>query len=114
MSTKDIYNYIQYDPQSKTKIPKILNPKPIKGCDKSIDIDPYVLGCWLGDGSAYEGRITNTTNNIWSEHFLGKKVYYKINISQRITCGLVLKPDCSYYKVLWIQTDITIRPEIAM
>ena len=67
MSTKDMYNYIQYDPQSKTKIPKILNPKPIKGCDKSIDIDPYVLGCWLGDGSAYEGRITNTTNNIWSE-----------------------------------------------
>lgn len=42
--------------QSRYKIEK---SKPISGETKSLDIDPYILGYWLGDGHSEGGRITH-------------------------------------------------------
>jgi len=32
--------------------------QPLELPDRELSIDPYLLGCWLGDGSAASGRIT--------------------------------------------------------
>lgn len=55
------------DNRNSYNIPRILNAKPINTEKKNLPIDPYVLGCWLGDGSKSCGVITNNSNNIWGE-----------------------------------------------
>ena len=82
MTTEEISNYLQSFENKKMSsydIPKILNARPIQnsevypGKDESgyiihkLPIDPYVLGCWLGDGSKQCGAITNETNNVLNE-----------------------------------------------
>ena len=36
----------------------IIEKEPIKGVDKKLPVDPYVLGAWLGDGTTKTGIIT--------------------------------------------------------
>lgn len=71
MTTEQIAEYLkQFDNKKKTSydIPKIINAKPIVNKNLcKLPIDPYVLGCWLGDGSKQCGAITNETNNVLSE-----------------------------------------------
>ena len=75
LTTEEIKKYIETHNRQTYYIPKIINPKPLNLPDKNLPIDPYVLGCWLGDGNASSGMITNCANNIWSEI---KKRGYKI------------------------------------
>lgn len=35
--------------------------------DVDLPIDPYILGCWLGDGSSQSGTITNMNGDLWKE-----------------------------------------------
>ena len=69
MTTEEIANYLKNLPEKRTSydIPKIVNPKPLNLENKNLPIDPYVLGCWLGDGSKQCGAITNETNNVLVE-----------------------------------------------
>lgn len=69
MTTEEIANYLKNLPEKRTSydIPKIINPKPLNLENKNLPIDPYVLGCWLGDGSKQCGAITNETNNVLAE-----------------------------------------------
>ena len=69
MTTEEIANYLKNLPEKRTSydIPKIVNPKPLNLENKNLPIDPYVLGCWLGDGSKQCGTITNETNNVLAE-----------------------------------------------
>ena len=69
MTTEEIANYIKKLPNNRTAhdIPKIVNPKPLNLEKVDLPIDPYVLGCWLGDGSSQCGSITNETNNVLEE-----------------------------------------------
>ena len=69
MTTEEIANYLKNLSEKRTSydIPKIVNPKPLNLENKNLPIDPYVLGCWLGDGSKQCGAITNETNNILAE-----------------------------------------------
>lgn len=69
MTTAELAAYIDSvkDDWNSYTIPKILNPKPLNLEQKNLPIDPYVLGCWLGDGSKQCGAITNVSNNIWDE-----------------------------------------------
>lgn len=70
MTTEEIYTYLQQFKGNKVyshKIPKIYNPKPIVNGDIQLPIDPYVLGCWLGDGHKADGKITNKDDGIWNE-----------------------------------------------
>lgn len=53
---------------------------------KDLPIDPYVLGCWLGDGDSDGGKLTCGTEDINHFSFLGKTKfvsrnnYYQIRI----------------------------------
>ena len=69
MTTEEIATYLDSISEKRTSynIPRIVNPKPIKLENKELPIDPYVLGCWLGDGSNQCGAITNETNNVLEE-----------------------------------------------
>ena len=69
MTTEEIANYLENLPEKRTSydIPKIINPRPLNLENKELPIDPYVLGCWLGDGSKQCGAITNETNNVLGE-----------------------------------------------
>ncbi len=69
MTTKELSKYLETIQDKKTSynIPKILNPKPLQLGEIDLPIDPYVLGCWLGDGSKQCGAITNETNNVLGE-----------------------------------------------
>lgn len=69
MTTEEIAKYLENLPEKKVSydIPKIINPKPLNLENKELPIDPYVLGCWLGDGSKQCGVITNETNNVLGE-----------------------------------------------
>ena len=69
MTTEEILVYLESlgNNRQATKIPKIRNCKPLNCNNIELPIDPYVLGCWLGDGSKQCGIITNETNNIWRE-----------------------------------------------
>ncbi len=69
MTTEEVANYINNLPEKRLSydIPKIINPKPLSLEIKKLPIDPYVLGCWLGDGSKQCGAITNETNNVLGE-----------------------------------------------
>lgn len=69
MTTEEIATYLDSISEKRTSynIPRIVNSKPIKLENKELPIDPYVLGCWLGDGSKQCGAITNETNNVLGE-----------------------------------------------
>ena len=69
MTTAELAAYIDSvkDDWNTYTIPKILNAKPLNTEYVNLPIDPYVLGCWLGDGSKQCGMITNVSNNIWRE-----------------------------------------------
>lgn len=69
MTTEEIANYLENLPEKRTSydIPKIVNPRPLNLENKELPIDPYVLGCWLGDGSKQCGAIINETNNVLEE-----------------------------------------------
>lgn len=95
MTTEELFTYLlQFDGISERRsdlIPKILNPKPLNLPAKDLPIDPYVLGCWLGDGSKQCGAITNVTNNIWKEiekrgYIVGKD----ISAEDRAECHTIL------------------------
>lgn len=69
MTTEEIAKYLESLPEKRSSydIPKIVNPKPLNLDHVELPIDPYVLGCWLGDGSKQCGAITNETNNVLAE-----------------------------------------------
>ena len=46
---------------------RVLNAAPLDLPDADLPIDPYVLGCWLGDGSASSGLITPGEKPIFDE-----------------------------------------------
>ena len=59
MTTEEIAEWLIKKPRTSYTIPKILNAKPLNLPDIELPIDPYVLGCWLGDGSKSCGILTN-------------------------------------------------------
>ena len=69
MTTEEIAKYLESLPERRSSydIPKIVNPKPLNLSSIKLPIDPYVLGCWLGDGSKQCGDIINETNNVLGE-----------------------------------------------
>jgi len=69
MTTEEILEFMQKNPNRKNtiKIPKIKQFNGIDGNDNNINIDPYVLGVWLGDGHSSCGMITNMYDEIFKE-----------------------------------------------
>lgn len=47
---------------------KIANPQDNgTTLPEQLPVDPYVLGCWLGDGDKNQGIITNPSSALWQE-----------------------------------------------
>jgi hypothetical protein len=69
MTSEELFNYLnEFDSNIPShKIPKIFNSKPIINEPIELPIDPYVLGCWLGDGNKADGKITNMDTWLWVE-----------------------------------------------
>ena len=98
MTTEEIANYLKSLPEKRTSydIPKIINPKPLNLKNAELPIDPYVLGCWLGDGSKQCGMITNETNNVLGEiqrrgYILGDDILAEDRTSSYTILGLYSK-----------------------
>ena len=98
MTTEEIAKYLENLPNKKTAydIPKIVNPRPLNLEMKDLPIDPYVLGCWLGDGSKQCGVITNETNNVLGEiqrrgYTLGEDISAENRTSSYTILGLYPK-----------------------
>ena len=98
MTTEEIANYLKSLPEKRTSydIPKIINPKPLNLKNAELPIDPYVLGCWLGDGSKQCGMITNETNNVLGEiqrrgYILGDDIPAEDRTSSYTILGLYSK-----------------------
>ena len=63
MTTKELYEYLQYyNPKNQYQVPKIYLNKELDLSEQNLPIDPYVLGLWLGNGTADDGRITQELN----------------------------------------------------
>lgn len=69
MTTIELKTYLDsIEKRSTNNIPKILNAKPLNIKKTNLPLDPYILGCWLGDGSKSCGIITQSTNSpLWEE-----------------------------------------------
>lgn len=67
LTTEELAKWLIEKPRTSYNIPKIRNAQPLNLPDLNLPIDPYVLGCWLGDGSKSCGIITNTDERIWEE-----------------------------------------------
>lgn len=64
MTTKELYEYLQaYNPKNQYQVPKIQLNKALNSGEKNLPIDPYILGLWLGDGTASCGQITQELNS---------------------------------------------------
>lgn len=63
--------------------------------DNDIDIDPYALGCWLGDGCKGSGVITCEDQGVWdrlgARHGLSHDHTPRENAQRRTVYGLVQK-----------------------
>ena len=67
MSTADAVRQVfstDSRPQRQLRLP---NPSPIELPNAPLIVHPYVLGCWLGDGSIHSGMITKPDDNLF-EH----------------------------------------------
>lgn len=73
MTTQEIQDYyeemnLKYNNQIPSYLQlKIFNTKPLSIKDKTLPIDPYVLGVWLGDGHKQDNKITQEREDIWNE-----------------------------------------------
>ncbi|MCQ2105924.1 MAG: phage terminase large subunit [Fibrobacter sp.] len=49
----------------------IPSAEPLQTEERQLDIEPYLLGCWLGDGASYKAEITTMDDEIISafEHY---------------------------------------------
>ena len=59
MTTKELFDWVNsHNMKNGFDIPKIYLAKALDLQEKNLPLDPYVLGLWLGDGTAENGRIT--------------------------------------------------------
>ena len=76
-STKDILNTLKIGITKPTSNHSIPCAKPLKYPEADLPIDPYVLGCWIGDGASLEGSIECADDDILKQI---KKSGYSINV----------------------------------
>lgn len=60
-TTEQLFELLQQGKKLRIKLTQL------KGNNIDLPIDPYILGLWLGDGSAQTGTITNMSTEIWQE-----------------------------------------------
>ena len=78
-TTQEIVDTLKHFKETNHAIP--VN-KPLQLPEQNLPIHPYVLGCWLGDGSKSSSAITNVDTEVWSQIV---KCGYEIKPSNTIT-----------------------------
>lgn len=67
LNTVELRKQVQRSTSASTVVlPSIPLCRPVEHPQANLTIDPYVLGCWLGDGASASGSIT-CGDDIWSE-----------------------------------------------
>ncbi len=66
-TTKEIYETLRFGKDNELNH-KLIMPAPLQIQDKELPIDPYILGCWLGDGDSGSARITCSSFDVM--HFI--------------------------------------------
>ena len=76
-STKELFKTFSYINYAGKKINRYAIPvtKPLVNELVDYSIDPYVLGCWLGDGHSYSTRITMHKDDTETLMEFGKRGY---------------------------------------
>lgn len=52
------------NPKSHRRNPSIPTSNPLTGTHNDLPIDPYFLGCWLGDGASASGQLTTSLGDM--------------------------------------------------
>jgi len=65
-TTQEIYDTLTFG-RKKDHNHKLIMPSPLRLSSKRLPIDPYVLGCWLGDGDSDSARLTCHSDD--AEHY---------------------------------------------
>lgn len=60
-TTREIKDSLMWGKEYNHSIPYA---KPIEMSEKDLEIDPYLFGCWLGDGATHKAGITSADNFI--------------------------------------------------
>lgn len=81
-STKEIFESLRVGGKQNVANHSIPLTLPIKYPEIGLEIDPYTLGCWLGDGTSRDGSITCMDQGILDEI---SKVYTVTLIESTIT-----------------------------
>lgn len=63
VTTRELYDgpLFDTDGHARYRIPMM---RPAVGVTHDLPIDPYLFGCWLGDGSSYKAEITSADDEI--------------------------------------------------
>lgn len=91
LTTKEIHdNYVLYRNNGRTDYRYSIDYcKPIEYKEKALDIDPYFLGIWLGDGSSGRVGITTLDDEIKDVVFrIAESIsaHVNINVNNKKTC----------------------------
>lgn len=78
-TTQEIYTHYKGSAKKLKKF-KVPLPSPLEFEEKDLPIDPYVLGCLLGDGTICEGKIKHTSHEEDVDHFSSE--YEKAGFSE--------------------------------
>jgi hypothetical protein len=76
-TTKEIFQTVRVEGKQRIANHSIPCSKPINYPKKNLLIDPYTLGCWLGDGTTLDGTIECADQEILGEI---NKAGYSINL----------------------------------
>ena len=94
-----VLDYLALSPTNKSMMLGVKLKVPIQWPKKEVQIDPRILGMWLGDGSKNRSIFTNPDLQLieyfknWTEKQGGKFNTYEDNLHHGITC-------CNFIKLL--------------
>lgn len=109
LSTKEIYKTLKFkNGKSLGTNYSIPCTKPINYPEKKLLIDPYVLGCWLGDGNAIDGCIETADQEILNEI---EKSGYSINLKKS---SVIDKSKSRSYRIEDLVNGIIINNKIGL
>lgn len=64
VNTSEMFGNVKYGSRLHRNRFAIVNAKPIDTSSKQLDIEPYLMGAWLGDGHAYSNWLSINSNDV--------------------------------------------------
>ena len=81
-TTKEIFSTLMHGKEYNHSIPY---SRPIEMLEKDLLIDPYLFGCWLGDGGSHGARISSVDEEILDSF----RSSYGLNFYDKCTYGIL-------------------------